>query len=58
MDQKEIDFIQKRWAGTPIEPDIQKLIDEIARLRGIIDGQTDIIEDRILDKMADESRGE
>ena len=58
MDQKRIDFIQKRWAGRPNGSDVQELIDEITRLWEIIDSQTDIIEDRILDKMSDESSGE
>lgn len=53
MDQKQIDFIQKRWVGRPNGSDVQKLVDEIARLSDIIEMQTNTIEDTILDRLED-----
>lgn len=54
MNQKEIDFIQKRWAGRACGTDVKKLVDEIARLEEIIEIQTDTIEGHLLDKIGNQ----
>lgn len=58
MNQKEIDFIQKRWAGRACGTDVKKLVDEITRLSDIVDSQTDTIEGRMLDAIGDQSDDE
>ena len=57
MEQKEIIFIQKRWAGRACGTDVKKLVDEIDRLSNIIDIQTDTIEGKILDDLSDYTGG-
>ena len=49
MEQKEIEFIRSRWASRACGTDVQKLVDEIDRLSDVVERQTSIIEDRILD---------
>lgn len=58
MDQKQIDFIRKRWASRACGTDVKKLVDEIARQSDIIESQTQTIEDRILDDIEDQSDDE
>lgn len=55
MDQKDISFIQKRWAGRACGSDVKQLVDEIARLEDIIDAQAYAIEDKIMDTIAEET---
>lgn len=57
MTQHDIDFIRSRWAGRACGSDVQKLVNEIARLSEIVSVQTDTIEGEMWDKLETE-RGE